>query len=158
MKKKFVVSLLMLAGVFNNNLALAAGAEAYPTLSALKSATFFRLTCSDVKSSNQVHIYIEVNKGTVEDVKLLTISPAVSLNVIQYSREDLKGLTMKSDESSLEIQGSRPGAYSDESLSLIIKDGKNGIQGTLLYDDGDGASLNRKMKCGAVNYILAPTR
>ncbi|WP_415061660.1 hypothetical protein, partial [Bdellovibrio sp.] len=148
----------MLAEVVSNSRAMAAGAEAYPTLSALKSATFYRLTCSDVKSSNQAHIYIEVNNGTMEDVKLVTISPALSLNVLQYSKEDLKGLAVTSKETSLEIQGLRPGAYYDETLSLTIADGKHGLQGILSYDDGDGASLQRTVKCGAVNYVLMPSR
>lgn len=135
-----------------------AGSESYPNLASLKSANFYRLTCSDTSSEIQANIYVEVNNGKVDDVKIITIAPALSLNVIQFAKTDLNGIKASAKDTKLEVSGTRPGAYYDEELSLVVKDGDKGLTGKLYYNDGDGMTLTRKVNCGAVNYILNPSR
>ncbi|HEX7676071.1 MAG TPA: hypothetical protein VF412_17985 [Bdellovibrio sp.] len=151
----------LFAGVilmFTVTRAFAAGAESYKTIENLKAQDFYRITCSDSSESTQVHIYAQVNKGQVEDLKIVFLKPAQSLNVLQFSKSDLAKISIKQNESGLEISGSRPGSYYDETLSLTVKDGKDDLVGTLSYDDDDGVSVQRKVKCGAVNYLLFPNK
>lgn len=138
--------------------AFGAGAIKYQTLNEATSSQFYRLTCSDTKGI-QAHVYIVVEKDEFTALKIVTIANAESLLTLDYSREDLKKLKLTASANRLEITGSRPGAYYDEEFSLTVQEGKGGSwSGKLYYDSHDGMTLDRAMKCGAVNYILAPSR
>ena len=135
-----------------------AGAESYTTIENLKTQDFYRITCSDTSASIQAHIYAEVAKGKVEDLKIVFLKSAESLNVLQFAKSDLTKISVQQGEASLEISGTLSGAYYDKNLSLKIKDGKSGLIGTLSYDDGDGVNVKRNVQCGAVNYLLFPNK
>jgi hypothetical protein len=134
----------------------ALGAESYPSVSSLQGISFYRLTCTSLTSDPQISGYFEVENGKVEVLKLVTVYPALSLNVTDFSSKDLRGIQLKLSKTSLVIEGEREGAYFPETLSLRLRDQKGKITGTLKYDDGDGVQFERPVNCGALNYILQP--
>lgn len=136
--------------------AFAQGAVEYRNLKEVFAAGFYRLTCSDTQSPIQAHVYVVVEKDRVTELKILSIAPAESLNLISYSRKDLSQIQI-TEGPSLRIAGRRPGAYWSEAFDLNVFEDQNGsLVADLEYDDGEGMALERRMKCGAVTYVLAP--
>lgn len=147
--------LLPLSLMFLSLNAFAQGAVDYKNLQEVMATDFYRLTCSDIQSDIQVHTYLTVEKDQVTELKIVYVTPAKSLNVIEYSASDLKKLVVTEGQE-LQIAGDRPGAYWDESYLLTVRQGPQGMTGKFEYDDGDGLGINRNVNCGAVNYILSP--
>lgn len=153
---KILFALLpFVASAFSTS-AVAAGAENYDNLAALAKTSFYRLTCSDTASEIQVHGYVEVSGGKPVAFKIYTLKPALSVDVTEFSKKDLGGLKVSLSPKALVIDGGRAGAYYDETVSIEVKDGAQGLEGTFSYNDGDGVSFSRSVRCGAVNYILKP--
>lgn len=146
----FALSLLV------SNFAYAAGAEQYKTLKEVKNADLYRLTCSDTKGTPQIHVFAEVAKSKVTALKIFTIVPAVSANVIDYT-ENAQSIDVNLETSTLSLKGDFPGVYWNVELELNVKDTAKGLAGTFNYDDGDGSWASRKVTCGAVNYLLSPS-
>lgn len=158
--KTALLSAMVIAATIatGRGMAHAAGAETYPTLKSLQKTGFYRLTCSSRTTAPQIHAYFEVNQGKVEAVQLISIYPALSLNIIRFTAKDLSGIKQQLNGRELTIAGERPGAYFPERLDLKVRDGRKGLAGELHYDDGDGVAFTRAVDCGAVNYILMPNR
>ena len=70
---------------------------------------------------------------------------------------DVRGLKV-SLKTRLSISGKRPGSYWSEQFVLDLTDRRQGagFQGQLIYDDGDGLTIERDVECTALNYILSP--
>lgn len=146
---KFMIPLFLFASA-----AFAAGAQKFDGVATLQKTNFYRLTCSDTSKEGHVHFYAEVNKGKVENAKLVTLVPALSLLVISFEKEEAGFLALDVKSNTLAIEGSVPGSYFNQDLKLEIADYGSGLTGTLSYNDNDGSSFERKVECGAVNYIL----
>lgn len=154
MRRLIPFSLLLLLSVN----AFAQGAVEYRTLKEVMAAGFYRLTCSDVRDPIQAHTYLEVENDRVTALKIIYVTPAKSLNVIEYAKADLAKIVV-TETDRLQIAGDRPGAYWDESYLLNLREARDGsLTAEFEYDDGDGLALHRTMKCGALNYILSPRR
>ena len=143
--------LLPLALMFVS-LKVSAQAIEYKTLADIQKADFYRLTCSDTANPMHIHTFLTVEKDVVTKLQIIWVTPSQSLNVIDYSKKDLAGLTVTETRNEIQIAGDRPGAYWDESYLLKVKDGSASFE----YDDGDGTMIKRQVTCGAVNYILSP--
>lgn len=134
----------------------AQGARKYTSIDEAKRAGFYRLTCSSTDKPIQAHFYVEVQKGAIVDLKIVTVAPAESINVIQFKKPDYKTIALKPSRQ-LVIEGTRPGVYWSEEISIRVGDAAaGGFEGTVTYDDGDGLLIERAVKCGIVNYILNP--
>lgn len=135
---------------------MAAGAQKFENLKALQGSNFYRLTCSSVDAEAQVHVNTVIQAGTVKEMQVIVVFPSESLNVISFSKKDAAKLTANLGSKMLTVDGSRPGSYYAEDVSLEIVDGPQGLSGRFEYDNGDGMALDRQVRCGASNYILNP--
>lgn len=135
---------------------MAAGAEKFENLKALQASKFYRLTCSSVEAEAQVHVNTVIQNGAVKELQVVVVFPSESLNVISFSKKEAAKLTANLGSKMLAIDGSRPGAYYAEDVSLEIVDGPQGLSGRFLYDNGEGMALDRQVRCSASNYILNP--
>lgn len=133
--------------------AQAAGPQEFKTLKELEQAGSFRLTCSAMGAESQVHTFVNVEQGKVDQFQLVLVYPALSMKIRAFTPAQAKGMKLALSSSQLEISGSRPGAYLNEEASLVVRDGANGLKGELSYDDFDGFWIQQPMKCGAVNYF-----
>ncbi len=133
----------------------AAGPEKYKKISELGNAELYRLTCSDVSSHNQVHLYLEILKGKVEEARLIFIFPSESLQVIDLKKSEIQ-ISLSND--SLNINGTFSDSYYGSELNVELNEKKRGLSGQLKYDDHDGASVNRNVQCQALNYIISPIK
>lgn len=124
----------------------------YKTLADVKKADFYRLTCSDTSKPMHIHTFLTVEKDVITKLQLIWATPALSLNVIEYSQKDLQGLKVTEGADQIQYAGDRPGAYWAESYLLTLKEGVASFE----YDDGDGTMIRRELNCGAVNYIFSP--
>lgn len=156
MRQLFIRLVPLILG-FSSLQVQAAGAEDYTTLESMKAAGLFNLTCSDVKDPIQSHIFVALADNKVGEIKLVTVAPGRSLDVIEFRRSEALSATVSWGRE-LTVTGKRPGAYFDEQMELTVTNSKNGLKGHLNYDDGDGAALDRDMICGATSYILKPNR
>ena len=150
------VLLMMLAMTWTASI-WAQGARQFPDLNSLKSAHSYRLTCSSTAQNPHVHSHILVENRKVSALQLIYVYPEVSLKSIAFSPSDVRGLKV-SLKTRLSISGKRPGSYWSEQFVLDLTDRRQGagFQGQLIYDDGDGLTIERDVECTALNYILSP--
>lgn len=136
---------------------LVLGAVKFNSLKEAISAKFYRITCSD-NNAIEAHVYAEVEKSKLTDLKIITVAPAESLKVLDYTREQVATLKVTEAVTSIQIEGTMKGIYYPVDFTLLVSDkGQAQLEGTLTFDDHDGMGLSRVMKCGVVNYILAPS-
>ncbi len=137
------------------------GAVKFKSMNEASASGFYRLTCSDAEPQDiQAAIYLEVKDKAVTALKIVSLAPAESLIVLLFSDKDVGGLKIIESTDQTRFYGTRPGATVDEDIELTVKESTTGqFEAQLSYDDNDGGvALSRKMKCGAVNYLLAPSR
>lgn len=152
-------TLFFTSSIFIPTLSFAAGAQDFKDLKSLKSQSFYRVACSDQNPNRKIdaHVFVTINNGKVEEVRVVALAPALSLKVYEYGRKEANSLSLKLDEDGLRIHGDIPGPYWPETLHLEVKDTADGMRGQLVYNDGDSGRLDRDgMTCGANNYQLAP--
>lgn len=141
-----------------------AQAERYQTLQEAFKSGFYRVTCSSMEAI-QTHVYAVAKKQTgrgpnnavrLDDLKVISIDPAHSLNVTPFSLEQTRKLLVV-ESSNLKIAGMIPGNYYDGEFELEVQDSvqKNGsFAGKFYYTDNDGLTIDRKVQCGLTNYVL----
>ena len=136
--------------------ASAAGAEKYLTIESMQKSTFYRVTCSSLDSAAQIHVNAVVDQGKIQDLKIVVLYPSESMKVISFAKKQSRAMAANLGAKMFTIDGSRPGEYYEETLSLEMIDGPQGLSGRFQYSDGEQLSLDRQVKCGVSNYILNP--
>jgi hypothetical protein len=128
------------------------GATQYNTFQELQNADFYRVACSNSSREHEVHVLAEVSKQKLVKLEIVTVVPTISFNHIELTPVDKA--QFKLTNSSLSIEGTFPGSYFDQDLTIDLKQGKDSFTGTVRYDDNDGLFFDEQVVCHAVTYLI----